>query len=229
MKKLLLIVGVFLTFTLQSFGQIKFKFPDTKITTDITGTTIERGDQFDVVVHANGNANTTTRQLLFDLQYDRNVFDLISVNHTGTGGNGGVLPQSSNPTLSWMNYPGYAYTGTSTSTNGNTRYQTATYVGSGQVSQAMAILRATLTWATNSGMPYSSYDRILVVRLRLKTASTATTFNPIKLNFVAGWNGNGVYDTTFMDSPLSTEVIFDQNAGKYVTANVDVNSNLLNV
>ena len=229
MKKLLLIVSVFLTFTLQSFGQIQFKFPDTKITTDISGNTIERGDQFDVLVHANGNGNTTTRQLMFDLQYDRNVFEIVSINHTGTGGNGGVLPQNSNPTLSWANYPGFAYNGTSTSTNGNTRYQTATYTGSGQATQAMAIIRATLTWATNSGMPYSSYDRMLVVRLKLKTTSTATTFNPIKLNFVAGWNGNGTYDATFMDSPLSTEVIFDQNAGKYVTANVDANSNLLSI
>jgi hypothetical protein len=229
MKKLLLIVSVLLTFTLQSFGQIQFKFPDTRIATDISGTTIERGDQFDVLVHANGNGNTTTRQLLFDLQYDRNVFEIVSINHTGTGGNGGILPQNSNPQLYWTNYPGFAYAGTSTSTNGNTRYQTATYVGGGQAAQAMAILRVTLTWATNSGMPYSSYDRMLVVRLKLKTTSTATTFNPIKLNFVAGWNGNGVYDTTFMDSPLSTEVIFDQNAGKYVTANVDANSNLLSV
>lgn len=229
MKKLLLIVSVLLTFTLQSFGQIQFKFPDTKITTDITGTTIERGDQFDVIVHANGNGNTATRQLLFDLQYDRNVFDLISVNHTGTGGNGGILPQNSNPTLSWMNYPGFAYAGTSTSTNGNNRYQTATYTGGGQSAQAMAILRATLTWATTSGMPFSSYDRLLIVRLRLKTASTATIFNPIRLNFVAGWNANGTYDATFMDSPLSTEVLFNQNSGKYVTANVDINSNLLNI
>jgi hypothetical protein len=76
-------------------------------------------------------------------------------------------------------------------------------------------------------MPFNSYSQMLVVRLRLKAASTANSFNPIKLNFVAGWNGQGAAVSTFMDSPLSTEVIMNQNTGKFVTAKVDVSSNLL--
>jgi hypothetical protein len=78
-------------------------------------------------------------------------------------------------------------------------------------------------------MPFNSYSQMLVVRLRLKAASTANSFNPIKLNFVAGWNGQGAAVSTFMDSPLSTEVIMNQNTGKFVTAKVDVNSNLYNL
>jgi hypothetical protein len=76
-------------------------------------------------------------------------------------------------------------------------------------------------------MPYTSYDRMLIVRFRLKAASTSNSFNPVKLNFVAGWNAQGVGVATFMDTPLSTEVIMNQNTGKLLTAKVDISSNLL--
>ena len=224
MKKILTL-GLLLM-SLTSFSQIKFKFPDTRVLTDINGGVIDRGDQFDVMVHANGNSDATTRQLMFDFQYDQTNFEVISVNHTGTGGNGGVLPSGSNPQISWQNYPGYGYAGSTTNTNGTVRYTSGlsyTY----NLTSSNAILRATLTWATTSAMPYTSYSQMLVVRLRLKAASTANSFNPVKLNFVAGWNGQGVGSPTFMDTPLSTEVIMNQNTGKLVTAKVDISSNLL--
>jgi hypothetical protein len=163
---------------------------------------------------------------LFDFQYDQTNFEVISVTQTGTGGNGGVLPSGSNIQLSWQNYPGYSYAGNSAFTNGTQRYTSnATYVYNSTGSNA--ILRATLTWATASAMPYTSYSQIIVVRFKLKAASTSNSFNPVKLNFVAGWNGQGVGVETFMDTPLSTEVIMNQNTGKLVTAKVDINSNLL--
>jgi hypothetical protein len=224
MKKLLTIGLLLLSLT--SFSQIKFKFPDTRVLTDINGGVINRGDQFDVIVHANGNGDAVTRQLMFDFQYDQTNFEVVSVNHTGTGGNGGVFPQGSNIQLSWQNYPGYGYAGNTTNTNGTVRYTSGlsyTY----NLTSSNALLRATLTWATALAMPFTSYSQMLVVRLRLKAASTANSFNPVKLNFVAGWNGQGVGVPTFMDTPLSTEVIIDQNTGKLVTAKVDVSSNLL--
>jgi hypothetical protein len=92
---------------------------------------------------------------------------------------------------------------------------------------ANSILRTTVTWSTPNGMPYGNYDRFVIFRFKVKPTSTATTFNPIKLNFVAGWNADGQSDDTFQESPLSTEIMFDQNIGKYVTAKVEVNSNLL--
>ena len=220
-----LLVG-FLMMSLTSFSQIKFKFPDTRVLTDINGGVIDRGDQFDVMVHANGNNDAVTRQLLFDFQYDQTNFEVVSVNHTGTGGNGGVLPSGSNIQLSWQNYPGYTYAGNSTFTDGTQRYlANATYAYNATGSNA--ILRATLTWATNSAMPFNDYSQIVTIRFRLKASSTANSFNPLKLNFVAGWNGQGAAVSTFMDSPLSTEVIMNQNTGKLVTAKVDISSNLL--
>ena len=217
-----------LLLSLTSFGQIKFKFPDTRVLTDINGGVIDRGDQFDVIVQANGNSDASTRQLMFDFQYDQTNFEIVSVNHTGTGGNGGILPAGSNIQLAWQNYPHYTYAGNSTFTNGTQRYvsnATYTYNPSG----SNAILRATITWSTNSAMPFTSYDRMLIVRFRLKAASTANSFNPTKLNFVAGWNGQGAGVATFMDTPLTTEVIMNQNTGKLITAKVDANTNLLNL
>ena len=226
MKKLLTLGLLLVSFT--SFSQIKFKLSDTRVIASTTGGAINRGDQFDVIIQANGNSNATTRQLMFDLQYDMTNFEIVSVNHTGTGGNGGVLPSGSNIQLSWENYPRYTYAGNSTYTNGTQRYiSNATYVYNANGSNA--ILRATLTWATTSAMPYTSYDRMLIVRFKLKAASTANSFNPVILNFVAGWNAQGVGDSTFMDSPLSTQVNMNQNYGKYITAKVDLNSNLYNL
>jgi hypothetical protein len=63
----------------------------------------------------------------------------------------------------------------------------------------------------------------------LKPTSTSNAFNPIKLNFVAGWNGQGIGVPTIMDLPLSTDVIMNQNTGKLITAKVDANTNLLNL
>jgi hypothetical protein len=224
MRKFLTIALLLLSLT--SFSQIRFKFPDTRVLTDINGGVIDRGDQFDVMVHANGNGDAATRQLLFDFQYDQTNFEIVSVNHTGTGGNGGVLPTGSNIQLSWQNYPGYSWAGNTTNTNGTTRYTTnAGYAYNATGSNA--ILRTTLTWATNSAMPFNGYSQMIIVRFRLKAASTANSFNPVRLNFVAGWNGQGVGVATLMDTPLSTEVIMNQNTGKLVTAKVDISSNLL--
>jgi hypothetical protein len=223
MKKFLTL-GLLLM-SLTSFSQIKFKFPDTRVLTDIGGGVIDRGDQFDVMVHADGNSDANTRQLLFDFQYDQTNFEVVSINHTGTGGNGGVLPAGSNVQLSWQNYPGYSWAGNTTNTNGTTRYTTnASYAYN--ATGPNAILRATLTWATNSAMPFNGYSQMIIVRFRLKAVSTANSFNPVRLNFVAGWNGQGVGVPTLMDTPLSTEVIMNQNTGKLVTAKVDISSNL---
>jgi hypothetical protein len=77
-------------------------------------------------------------------------------------------------------------------------------------------------------MPYNGYSDFIKIRFRLKAASTAYTFNPIRLNFVAAWNGNGNWDNTVMEAPLSTSVLMNQNFGKYVSAKIDLNSNLFN-
>jgi hypothetical protein len=227
MKKILLFLGLFVS--LSSFGQIKFR-----ALSSVGGATLDRGGTFEYVLQANGNSNNTTRQVLVDMQYDQTNFELVSVNHTGTGGNGGILPGGSTISLSHTNYANYTWNSTTSgnsannTANGTANYQYASYTFNG-AGGANAILRTTLTWSTSNAMPYTSYDRLIVYVFRLKAASTAYTFNPIKLNFVAGWNAAGVQEATIMESPLSTAVTMNQNFGKYVSAKVDLNSNLYNL
>jgi hypothetical protein len=227
MKKILLFLGLFVS--LSSFGQIKFR-----ALSSVGGATLDRGGTFEYVLQANGNSNNTTRQVLVDMQYDQTNFELVSVNHTGTGGNGGILPGGSTISLSHTNYANYTWNATTSgnsannTSNGTTNYQYASYTFNGAGGQN-AILRTTLTWSTSNAMPYTSYDRLIVYVFRLKATSTAYTFNPIKLNFVAGWNAAGVQEATIMESPLSTAVTMNQNFGKYVSAKVDLNSNLYNL
>ena len=227
MKKILLFLGLFVS--LSSFGQIKFR-----ALSSVGGATLDRGGTFEYVLQANGNSNNTTRQVLVDMQYDQTNFELVSVNHTGTGGNGGILPGGSVINLSYYNYSNYTWNSVTSgnsannTSNGTANYQYANYTYNGQGGQN-AILRTTLTWSTANAMPYTSYDRLIVFVFRLKAASTAYTFNPIKLNFVAGWNAAGVQEATIMESPVSTVVAMNQNFGKYVSAKVDLNSNLYNL
>lgn len=227
MKKILLFLGLFIS--LSSFAQIKFR-----ALPSVGGATLDRGGTFEYIVQANGNGNNTTRQILVDMQYDQINFELVSVNHTGTGGNGGVLPAGSTISLSYTNYPNYSWNSITSgnsannTSNGTTNYQFGSYTFNG-AGGPNAILRTTLTWSSTNGMPYTGYDRLIVFTFRLKAASTAYTFNPIKLNFVAGWNAAGAWDNTLMESPLSTTVTMNQNFGKYVSAKVDLNSNLYNL
>ena len=228
MKKLLVLLLTLASLTSYSQNPIKFR-----ALSSVGGATLDRGGTFEYIVQANGNGNTSTRQVLVDMQYDQTNFELVSVNHTGTGGNGGILPGGSTINLSYYNYPGYAFTTISSgnsannTTNGTTNYQYAQYAYN--ATGGNAILRTTLTWSTPNGMPYTAYDRLIVYVFRLKANSTAYTFNPIKLNFVAGWNTVGSWDNTLMESPLSTSVLMNQNYGKFVTAKVDLNSNLYNL
>jgi hypothetical protein len=72
MKKLLVLL-TFLTlgFTASAQSPIQFKLKYGTTNTNINGMPINRGDEFDIIVDANGNGNTTTRQLMFDFQYDQ--------------------------------------------------------------------------------------------------------------------------------------------------------------
>jgi len=230
MKKF--ITTLFVTFLVLiatvSYGQLKFK-----ASTAIGGATLNRGGTFVYTVFINGNSNTTARQTLIDMQYDQTNFELVSVYMTGTGGNGGMIPYGSTVNTSWYNYSGYSFTtvtsgsSANNTTNGTNNYQYAQYAYNAGGSSA--ILRTTVSWSTPNGMPYQGYGDFVRYTFRLKAGSTAYTFDPIKLNFVAAWNASGILEPTIMEAPLSTAVTMNQNFGKYVTAKVDLNSNLYNL
>jgi len=118
--------------------------------------------------------------LYFDFEFNNAAFTFVSVNHTGTGGNGGVLPSGANITMTNYTYPGYSYAGNAqnTTTNGNTNYNNASY--NYTANGPKTIIRVYLNWATNSPLPYSAYDVLLKLRFTLKANAVGDYLDPIQ-------------------------------------------------
>lgn len=225
MRKLLVLL-TFLTLGFNSFGQIlKLKFTEPEIKTNIDGGPINKGDQFDVWVWVNPNSNSTTRSLYFDFEYLNTAFELVSINHTGTGGSGGVIPYNSQITFNYYLYPGNTWLSTQQNNvvDGNVRYQNANY----QYSATKTIMRAYLNWAIPAGTNYPFYEgQLLKMRFKLKTDAPGYTWDPIRMNFAAAYNQNGTNGSTIMENPLASIILLDPVATSYVNAKIEVNPNL---
>jgi hypothetical protein len=225
MKKLLVLVLTLITFT--SLAQdVKLKLATDSTKVDVGGGVIDKGDEFEVIVQMNGNGNTTSRALYFDFEYNNAAFDFLSINHTGTGGNGGVLPQGSSITLTNYIYPGYSWAANSdnTTTNGNINYQRSNY----NYTQGgpKTIIRAYLNWATPNPLPYANYSALLKLRFRLKPNAVGNSWDPIKMNFAASFNQNGSSGSTLMEIPLTTVITQNPDATKYLKATLDLSPNI---
>jgi hypothetical protein len=225
MKKLLVLL-TFLALGFTSFGQtLKLKFTDPQVNTNINGQPINKGDQFDVWVNVNPNNNTTTRSLYFDFEFQNTAFELVSITHTDTGGNGGVIPYGSQITFNNYSYPGNTWYSTQQNSveDGNVRYQYANY----QYSQNKTILRAYLSWVTQTGTSHPFYEgKLLKLRFRLKTDAPGYVWDPIRMNFAAAYNQNGSNGSTIMENPLASVVLLDPIATSYVNAKIEMNNNL---
>ena len=229
MKKLLLFVTIIVTTCYNVSAQnIKLKLSTDSTTQDIQGGVINKGSEFLVNVLANGNGNTTARSLYFDFEFQNTAFDLVSVTHTGTGGNGGILPAGSSITLDKFSYPGYSWTAAANNTtaNGNANYANARY--SYTDGGPKTILRVYLNWASPNGMPYNNFDRLLVLKFRLKADAPGFNWDPIKMNFAAAFNQNGSTGATDMTIPLTTVIGLNPTASKYLTATIEPNGNIDN-
>ncbi len=225
MKKLLVLVLTLITFnTVAQNVKLKLASDSTKV--NVAGGVINKGDEFIVPVHMNGNGNTTARALYFDFEFNNSAFDFISATHTGTGGNGGVLPAGSSIDLNSYTYPGYTWVSNAnnSSTNGNINYQNAAYAFTS--GGPKTIIRSYLNWATPNPLPYNNYDRLLLLRFRLKTTAVGNSWDPIKMNFAAAFNQDGSSGATTMEIPLTTVVTQDPNARKLVKATVDLCPNI---
>jgi len=225
MKKFLVLLLTLVSLT--AFAQepkIRLSSDSTKI--NVGGTTIIKGDEFFVPVQLNGNGNTTARSLYFDFEFQNTAFDFVSVAHTGTGGNGGVLPGGSSITLSSYTYPGYSYAGNAnnTTSNGNTNYNTSAY----NFTQGgpKTIIRVYLNWATNSPLPYVAYGDVLRLRFKLKTTAVGETWDPIKMNFAASFNQSGTSGAALNEIPLTNVITVNPLAKKFFYAKLDLNGNI---
>jgi hypothetical protein len=225
MKKLLLIVQFICALTGHSYAQtVKLSLQNANTNTNVNGTVINKGDEFIVTVMADGNGNTSTRALYFDFEYQNTAFQLMSVNHTGTGGNGGIIPYGSQITMSYQDYPGYSYykTTQNTTDNGNTNYNYCQY----NYTQGgpKSILRVYLNWSIAQGG--LGTDRLLVLKFKLKTDAPGYAWNPIAMNFAAAFNQNGTAGSTLMTTPLTSVIMLDPTATKYVSPTIDYNANV---
>jgi hypothetical protein len=224
MKKL---IAIILIIASQAHAQtVKLYFSDNPTNTNLSGTVINKGDNFDVVVYADGNGNTSTRALYFDFEYTNTAFELLGVDHTGTGGNGGIIPYGSQITISNYDYPGYSWLSTqmNDNTNGNIKYQYANY--NYTAGGPKSIHRVYLNWAVNQGG--LGKDRLLILHFKLKTTAPGYSWDPIRMNFAAAYNQNGTDGSTLMTTPLTNVVMMDPTASKYVTASVGFNGNVDN-
>jgi hypothetical protein len=225
MKKLLFLLLSLVSLT--AFAQepkIRLSSDSTKL--NVGGTTIMKGDEFIVPVQLNGNGNTTSRALYFDFEFQNTAFDFISVGHTGTGGNGGVLPGGASITISNYTYPGYSFAGNvnNTTANGNQNYNNAGY----NYTQGgpKTIIRVYLNWASNSPLPYNAYSDVLRLRFRLKSTAVGDTWNPIKMNFAASFNQNGSSGAAINEIPLTNVITLNPLAKKFFYAKLDLNGNV---
>ena len=130
MKKLWLALAAILLLTYSTSAQtVKLSLQNANTNTNVNGAVINKGDEFLVTVMADGNSNTSTRSLYFDFEYQNTAFQLMTVSHTGTMGNGGIMPAGSQISISHQDYTGYSYNKTTLNTtdNGNTNYNNAQY------------------------------------------------------------------------------------------------------
>jgi len=237
MKQTLLFLGL-LILGINSYSQnpIKFRWSaelnDQAVDTvknNVNGTSLHKGENFVMYLSAAGNGNTTTRQIMLDFQYDTSALQLVGINNTGTGGNGGILPQGSNAQESYYQYYGYRFNATTnnTTSNGTTNYQYASY--SYTSGSPQTIVRYNLTWTGTNGMPYGGYWSLLKLTFKVKSTMIGFNMNPVKLNFVSAWAGNGALDATFQEAPLKETIYLNPNVDSYVNAKIDMNANMTSI
>jgi hypothetical protein len=224
MRKLYILLA-FVLLGMSSFAQtLKFKITNAETRTNLNGGPINKGDEFEISVWVNPNGNTTARSLYFDFEYQNTAFQLMSVAHTGTNGNGGALPTGSEISMNYYDYPGYSWLSTqqNSSTDGNVKYNNAfyNYTGGGPKS----ILRVYLNWATTNNN-FAEWH-LIKLRFKLKNDAPGYTWDPIRLNFVAAFNQNGTAGSTIMEIPETTIIYLDPVATSYINGTIELNTNL---
>ena len=210
------------TMKLKLNNEINNTIVDT-IKLNVNGTPLLKGDYFYVYVNANINGDANTRSLYFDFEYPNTAYTLTAIDHTGTMGNGGLLPGGSQISLDWNLYPGSKFNANTSNTtaNGNTNYTNASYVAN----QNYNTVRSMLTWAVN-GNNGSGQWGLLRLRFQLKADAQGFVFDPIKMNFVAAFNKNGTAGSTIMEAPLTMKVYTNPNQEAFLNAKVDINGNV---
>lgn len=193
---------------------------------NINGTPLAKGDYFYVYVNANLSSDETTRSLYFDFEYQNTAFTFVSIECTGTMGNGGLLPGGSQISpLSTNTYPGSRFNATSanTTSDGNINYNNAAYTNTQGGNHT--IIRSMLTWAVNGNNGNGQWG-LLKLKFQLNSDAQGSVFDPIKMNFAAAFNKNGTAGSTIMESPLAMNVYLNPNVNDFLNVKVGNNLNI---
>jgi len=220
--KHLILVTFLCVFVTNTYAQtVKLYFPNDTNNVNIQGNVINKGDTLNVEVHADGNSNLTTRALYFDFEYPNNALQLINVTNSNT-----ILPANSQSNMSYYIYPGYSWKSTSANSvaDGNIRYYNSDY--NYTQGGTKTILRVYLNWSVNQGG--LGVGKLLNLKYKLKTDAPGYSWDPIKMNFAAAYNQNGTDGSTLMTTPLTSVIMLDPTASKYLTASIDANANVDN-
>ena len=220
--KHLILVTFLCVFVTNTYAQtVKLYFPNDTNNVNIGGSVINKGDTLNVEVHADGNSNLTTRALYFDFEYPNNALQLINVTNSNT-----ILPANSQSTMSYSIYPGYSWKSTTANSvaDGNIRYYNSDY--NYTQGGTKTILRVYLNWSVNTGG--LGVGKLLNLKYKLKTDAPGYSWDPIKMNFAAAFNQNGSNGSTSMTTPLTSVIMLDPTASKYLTASIDANANVDN-
>ena len=220
--KHLILVTFLCVFVTNTYAQtVKLYFPNDTNNVNIGGSVINKGDTLNVEVHADGNSNLTTRALYFDFEYPNNALQLINVTNSNA-----ILPANSQSNMSYYIYPGYSWQSTSANSvaDGNIRYYNANY--NYTQGGTKTILRVYLNWSVNQGG--LGVGKLLTLKYKLKTDAPGYSWDPIKMNFAAAYNQNGTDGSTLMTTPLTSVIMLDPTASKYLTASIDANANVDN-
>ena len=220
--KQLILVTFLCVFVTNTYAQtVKLYFPNDTNNVNIGGSVINKGDTLNVEVHADGNSNLTTRALYFDFEYPNNALQLINVTNSND-----ILPANSQSNMSYYIYPGYSWQSTTANSvaDGNIRYYNANY--NYTQGGTKTILRVYLNWSVNQGG--LGVGKLLALKYKLKTDAPGYSWDPIKMNFAAAYNQNGTDGSTLMTTPLTSVIMLDPTASKYLTASIDANANVDN-
>jgi hypothetical protein len=219
MKHLILVTFLFVFVTNTYAQTVKLYFPNDTNNLNVRGNVINKGDTLNVEVHADGNSNLTTRALYFDFEYPNNALQLINVTNSNT-----ILPTNSQSTMSYYTYPGYSWQSTTANnvTDGNVRYRYSSYTYT--QGGTKTILRVYLNWSVNQGG--LGVGKLLTLKYKLKTDAPGYSWDPIRMNFAAAYNQNGSEGSTLMTTPLTSVIMLDPTASKYVTASIGNNANV---
>lgn len=230
MKRLFFLLVLTLVGSTAFSQTVRFKITNPQTNTNINGAPINKGDEFIVSVWVDGNNNNVANAVYYDFEFQNTAFELTEVSHTGTIGNGGVIPYGSQISFSNYSYPGYSWLPSSnnTTTNGNTNYQYSNY--NYTQNGPKTILRVYINWATPNNLPsFIGVGEMLKLKFRLKTNAPGYSWDPIKMNFAAVFNKNGSAGSTIMEQQLTTVVGLDPLATTLLRGKLELNQNLTSI